>query len=529
MKRPGDGPLPTAPAGARDEAPVPGPGTGQGQDAAAEAERCEMCSEVLTDRHGHLVDTDKRSLACACRACYLLFTHEGAAGGRYRAVPERVCHDPERPLTDADWNELQIPVAMAFFFFNSALGRVVAGYPSPGGTTECELDLAAWDRLAATHPLLGEMAPDVEAIFVNRTADEVFLIPIDSATRWSASSGCSGRGSTAGRRSAPRWPSSWRACASGRSSWNGSTDMADLIFGCTGASADRFAVTPTLSFQLAITERSGVRVHAIALRCQIRIEPHRRRYSATEAERLHDLFGDTSRWANTVKPIQLATVTAMVPSFSDVTEIDLPVPCTYDLEVASARYLQGLDDGTIPLLMLFSGTVFVATETGFSVELVPWSAEASYRMPVTIWRDLVDAHFPGSAWLRCSRETLDALAGYKARHALPTWDATLNALLAAAGGAAEPPPRGPARHCAGPRRPGGGAGEACHERGPGHHEPRRRPEHRRRRLVRGVHPVPVPGLVAEEPEPLAVRRGDGARVRRHRPLGAHLHPGRVRP
>ncbi len=138
-----------------------------------------MCREVLGERHGHLVDTGKRSIACACRACYLLFTHEGAAGGRYRAVPERVCHDPGRPLTDADRNELQIPVSMAFFFFNSALGRVVAGYPSPGGTTECELDLAAWDRLAAAYPLLGEMAPDVEAIFVNRADGEVFLIPID--------------------------------------------------------------------------------------------------------------------------------------------------------------------------------------------------------------------------------------------------------------------------------------------------------------------------------------------------------------
>ena len=165
--------------------------------------------------------------------------------------------------------------------------------------------------------------------------------------------------------------------------------MADLIFGCTGASADRYAATPTLSFQLTITERSGVRIHAIALRCQIRIEPHRRRYTALEAERLHDLFGDTSRWADTVKPIQLATVTAMVPAFSAVTEVEIPVPCTYDLEVASARYLQGLDDGTIPLLMLFSGTVFVATEQGYSVELVPWSAEASYRMPVSVWRELV--------------------------------------------------------------------------------------------------------------------------------------------
>jgi hypothetical protein len=184
VKRPGDAPsagtaggAPAAvPARARDEDPVLGPTAGQVRD---DAERCEMCTEVLTARHGHLVDIEKRSLACACRACYLLFTHEGAAGGRYRAVPERICHDPDRPLTDMDWNELQIPVAMAFFFFNSALGRVVAGYPSPGGTTECELDLAGWDRLTAAYPLFAEMAPDVEAIFVNRTTREVFLIPID--------------------------------------------------------------------------------------------------------------------------------------------------------------------------------------------------------------------------------------------------------------------------------------------------------------------------------------------------------------
>jgi hypothetical protein len=177
VKQP-DRPAPAVPAGAAlDEAAVPGLATGQGP--AAEAEHCEMCAEVLTSRHGHLVDTEKRSLACACRACYLLFTHEGAAAGRYRAVPERICYDPDRPLTDADWNELQIPVAMAFFFFNSALDRVVAGYPSPGGTTECELDLAAWDRLAAAYPLFAELTPDVEAIFVNRKENEVFLIPID--------------------------------------------------------------------------------------------------------------------------------------------------------------------------------------------------------------------------------------------------------------------------------------------------------------------------------------------------------------
>ncbi|HJY04312.1 MAG TPA: DUF6084 family protein, partial [Streptosporangiaceae bacterium] len=208
--------------------------------------------------------------------------------------------------------------------------------------------------------------------------------------------------------------------------------MADLIFGCTGATAERYAATPTLTFSLTITERSGVRVHAIALRCQIRIEPHRRRYSPTEAQRLHDLFGDPSRWAETVKPIQLATVTTMVPTFTAVTEVDLQVPVTYDLEVTSARYLYGLDDGTVPLLLLFSGTVFVANGDSFSVELVPWSAEASYRMPVSVWQELVDVHFPNSAWLRCSRQTLDELSAFKAKRALPTWDSTLEALLAEA-------------------------------------------------------------------------------------------------
>jgi hypothetical protein len=161
--------------------PAPGPGGTAGGGTAA-GERCELCGERIGSEHSHMVDLQHRSLACACRACALLFTRPG---GRYRTVPDRVCHDPRSPLTSAEWAELQIPVAIAFFFVNSALGRVIASYPSPAGVTECELDLAAWDSLAAGHPLLRAPEPDVEAILVvggaRREAGpiETFLVPID--------------------------------------------------------------------------------------------------------------------------------------------------------------------------------------------------------------------------------------------------------------------------------------------------------------------------------------------------------------
>jgi Family of unknown function (DUF5947) len=144
------------------------------QPPAAAEEHCELCGEKLPSVHGHMVDPQHRSIACACRACALLFTRPG---GRYRTVPDRVCHDPAAPLTDAEWAELSIPVSIAFFFVNSAIGHVVASYPSPAGVTECELDLEAWDRLADVHPLLGALEPDVEAILV--VDNEVFLIPVD--------------------------------------------------------------------------------------------------------------------------------------------------------------------------------------------------------------------------------------------------------------------------------------------------------------------------------------------------------------
>jgi hypothetical protein len=213
--------------------------------------------------------------------------------------------------------------------------------------------------------------------------------------------------------------------------------VAELVFDCVGAHAERFAVSPSMSLTLRIAETTGVKVDAIALRCQIRIEPTRRRYSDAEAERLNDLFGDTQRWADTLKPLQFMTVSMMVPGFTGSTELDLPVMLSYDLEIGSTRYFAGLEDGEVPLLLLFSGTVFSSSDGRLQVHQVPWSKEASYRLPVRIWREAIEAHFPNSAWIRMSLQTLDALQHFKTRQALPTWDATIEALLKQAGDDAE--------------------------------------------------------------------------------------------
>ncbi|HTW01485.1 MAG TPA: DUF6084 family protein [Streptosporangiaceae bacterium] len=213
--------------------------------------------------------------------------------------------------------------------------------------------------------------------------------------------------------------------------------MAELVFDCVGAHAERYAVSPSMSLTLRIAETTGVKVDAIALRCQIRIEPTRRRYSDAEAERLNDLFGDTQRWADTLKPLQFTTVSMMVPGFTGSTEMDLPVTLSYDLEIGSTRYFAGLEDGEVPLLLLFSGTVFSSADGRLQVQQVPWSKEASYRLPVSIWREAIEAHFPNSAWIRMRLQTLDALQHFKTRQALPTWDATITSLLKQAGDDAE--------------------------------------------------------------------------------------------
>lgn len=209
--------------------------------------------------------------------------------------------------------------------------------------------------------------------------------------------------------------------------------MTTLDFEVLSARAEPHAAVPTIMLRLRIAETSGVDIHALALRCQIRIEPQRRRYNMVEEERLYELFGETPRWGDTLRPFLWTHLSSMVTGFAGSTEVDLPVECSYDFEVAGAKYLHALADGEIPVLLLFSGTVFTRGASGFAAEPIAWNQEASFRLPVAVWRGVMDLYFPNSGWLRVGRDTLDELQRFKAARALPTWDQALEQLLKRAG------------------------------------------------------------------------------------------------
>jgi Family of unknown function (DUF6084) len=205
--------------------------------------------------------------------------------------------------------------------------------------------------------------------------------------------------------------------------------MTELSFSVVDVVPERYAAAPNLLARIRVEETTGARVHALALRAQIRIEPQRRRYDDPEAQALLDLFGDRSRFADTLRPFAWLHASTVAQGFRDSAEIELPLPCTYDFDVSGTTYLHALRDGEIPLLFLFSGTVFTRGSTGFSVEQVPWDREARFRLPVAVWRDLMAAFFPGTEWLRMRRDTIEALAHYRHVRGLTSWDDAVTALL----------------------------------------------------------------------------------------------------
>ena len=206
-----------------------------------------------------------------------------------------------------------------------------------------------------------------------------------------------------------------------------------LRFACTGSGVEPNSAGPAVRLDLLVQDGTGRRVHTVALRVQIRIDPRPRRYTEAETARLTDLFGEPSRWADTLNPLQLAMIPVLTPSFTGSTTVPVTVPLTYDLDIAAARYLHGLDEGEIPLTLLFSGTLFYAGDTGVQVGLVPWHEEAQHRLPVAVWRAAMDEHFPGSGWVRLRRDTLDRLAAFRSAQTLPTWDDAMDRLLKEAG------------------------------------------------------------------------------------------------
>jgi Family of unknown function (DUF6084) len=201
-----------------------------------------------------------------------------------------------------------------------------------------------------------------------------------------------------------------------------------LEFAVESAEAIRFAAAPTVAFTLRVATDKPVR--SLGLNAQVRIAPARRRYSDRDRERLVELFGPPERWGETLRTFRWAQESVLVPPFDESTAVELTVPCTYDLEVATAKYFYALEDGDVPLEFLFSGTVFFAAEGGaLQAAQIPWECEAAYRMPVRAWKEAIQNHFPGSAWLRVRDDVFERLVAYKAGRALPTWEATFDELL----------------------------------------------------------------------------------------------------
>lgn len=207
--------------------------------------------------------------------------------------------------------------------------------------------------------------------------------------------------------------------------------MPDLSFQVEGADTVAYAATPQLALKLRLTNPDPEEsIHTVALRCQIQIEATRRRYNTEDQTSLLDLFGAPDRWNQTLRTLLWTHASVVVPAFRGCTFADLPVPCTFDFNAAATKYFHGLSDGEIPLCLQFSGTVFYAQKDGgLQVAPISWDKEARFKLPVKVWRDMMDSYYPNSAWLCLRRDVVERLYEYRVRHGIPTWERALEDLL----------------------------------------------------------------------------------------------------
>jgi hypothetical protein len=196
------------------------------------------------------------------------------------------------------------------------------------------------------------------------------------------------------------------------------------------------SASPLVLLDLEVTARPRA-VRGVLLATQVRIALVRRSYDRATRERMSDLFGDPRRWADQARGLLWVLATSVLPAFDGQVTVPLALPCSYDLEVAWAKYLDALRDGVVPIHLLFSGSLFYEDAAGALLTTrIPWDREARFDLPVAVLREAIDACFPGAGWVRVGRDTLDRLRAYRAQQALPTWDATLDALIDGAAAAA---------------------------------------------------------------------------------------------
>ena len=210
--------------------------------------------------------------------------------------------------------------------------------------------------------------------------------------------------------------------------------MPELDFEVESADVLPYAAVPTILFRLGVQNAvEGEEIDSISLRTQIRIAATQRRYDQTEQEKLRELFGEPRQWKDTLRSLLWTNTNTIVTRFSGGRVFEMPVACTYDFDVVGTKYFAALGDGEIPLEFLFSGTVFYRKGGGaLQVAQISWEKEAKFRLPVRLWREMMDHYFPNSAWLRVRKDAFDRLYDYRARNALLTWERTLESLLDAA-------------------------------------------------------------------------------------------------
>jgi hypothetical protein len=207
--------------------------------------------------------------------------------------------------------------------------------------------------------------------------------------------------------------------------------MPNLQLAVESADIVQYAAAPLLAFKIRITnEPSDEIIHTVALRAQIQIETTRRKYDANEQSRLLDLFGQPDRWGQTLRSMLWTHASMVVPTFTGSTVADIPVPCSFDFNIAATKYFNGVTTGDLPLCFQFSGTVFYQGENEtLQVAPISWDKEAKYRLPVKVWKDLMDVYYPNSAWLALRKDTFEKLYQFKMREGIPTWEEALERAL----------------------------------------------------------------------------------------------------